>query len=106
MFNARYYYFLDLRCLRMHRENRGFIKLPNHVQKKARSSTNLEPLLLQQQALYVHKREKAMATNTTSGEEVNVAKEESLNANAQENKGWVFFCRESGYLGHLSHSFD
>ena len=28
-----------------------------------------------------------MATNTTSGEEIIVAKEESLNADAQENKG-------------------
>ena len=32
-----------------------------------------------------------MATNTTSGEEVIVAKEESLNADAQENTGCFIF---------------
>ena len=31
-----------------------------------------------------------MATNTSSGKEENVAKEESLNADAQENKGCFF----------------
>ena len=31
-----------------------------------------------------------MATNTTSGEEVTVAKKESINTDAQENKGCFF----------------
>lgn len=56
-----------------------------------RSRTNSELLLLQQQVLYVGKREEAMATNATSGE--------SLNADAQEKKG-CFFKHE--FLGHLS----
>lgn len=64
-----------------------------------RSRTNSELLLLQQLVLYVGKREEAMATNATSGEEAIVAKEESSNADAQEKKG-CFFKHE--FLGHLS----